>query len=386
MWQLKDFDSETFIDRYWQKQPCVFRGALLNQADRFESPISPEELAGLACEEDVNCRLVIEKDAASPWQLSYGPFEEQDFLNLPETHYSLLVSECEKWFPELTDLLDLFRFIPDWRIDDLMISYASAEGSVGPHVDEYDVFLLQALGSRRWQFCETPARQPQLIPNLELAILQEFEPDQDIVLDPGDMLYLPPGFAHHGIAVDRCLTYSIGFRAPTATSVLEAFALQTERDGSGLRRYADADLELDRHHAEITDTEIERLQSLATELMRQPGVVWRDVVGKMLSDSPVAPPLDDDQPVYVSDLLSCAWLRHPETRMFYHQAEQNITLYYNGRSREIPRGPEILEHLQQLCDNREWSTEMIKACIKIEPMETLLIELASNQAILPIND
>ncbi len=386
MWQFKDFDSAIFIDRYWQKQPCVLRGALVNHGDRIESPISPEELAGLACEEDVHCRLVIEKDGASPWQLSYGPFEEQDFLNLPETHYSLLVSECEKWFPELTDLLDQFRFIPDWRIDDLMISYAPAEGSVGPHVDEYDVFLLQALGSRRWQFCETPARQPQLIPGLELAILQEFEPDQDIVLDPGDLLYLPPGYAHHGIALDRCLTYSIGFRAPTATSVLESFALQTEHDGPGLKRYADADLELDRHHAEITDAEIERLRSLATELLQQPEAVWRDAIGKMLSESSVAAPLDDDQPVYVSDLLSCAWLRHPETRMFYHQAEQSITLYYNGRSRELPQGPEILEHLQQLCDNREWSTELINACIKIEPMETLLIELASHQAILPINE
>jgi len=386
MWQLRDFDSETFIERYWQKQPCVFRGALVNQADRFESPISPEELAGLACEEDVHCRLVIEKDGASPWQLIYGPFEEQDFLNLPETHYSLLVSECEKWFPELTDLLDQFRFIPDWRVDDLMISYAPAEGSVGPHVDEYDVFLVQALGSRRWQFCETPARQPQLIPDLELAILQEFEPDQDIVLDPGDMLYLPPGYAHHGIAVDRCLTYSIGFRAPSAASVLEALALQTERDGSGLRRYGDADLELDRHHAEITDSEIERLQSLATELVRQPGIAWRDVVGKMISDSPVEPPPDADQPVYVSDLLSCAWFRHPETRMYYHQTEQAITLYYNGKSHQLPQDPEILEHLQRLCDNREWSTEMISACIRIEPIESLLIELASNQAILPINE
>ena len=334
----------------------------------------------------MHCRLISEKDGASPWQLVCGPFEEQDFVNLPETHYSLLVSECEKWFPELTDLLDLFRFIPDWRIDDLMISYAPAEGSVGPHVDEYDVFLVQALGSRRWQFCETPARQPQLIPDLELAILQEFEPDQDIVLDPGDMLYLPPGYAHHGIAVDRCLTYSIGFRAPSATSVLEALALQTERDGSGVRRYADADLELDRHHAEITDGEIERLQSLATELVRQPGIAWRDVVGKMLSDSPVEPTPDDDQPVYVSDLLSCAWFRHPETRMYYHQTEQAITLYYNGKSYQLPQDPEILEHLQRLCDNREWSTEMISACIRIEPIESLLIELASNQAILPINE
>jgi 50S ribosomal protein L16 3-hydroxylase len=147
MWQLRDFDSAEFINRYWQKQPCVVRNAFLSLDEMREQLVSPEELAGLACEEDVHARLVIEKDGTSPWQLRYGPFEEQDFLKLPETHYSLLVSECEKWFPELTDLLNQFRFIPDWRIDDLMISYAPTHGSVGPHIDEYDVFLLQAMGS-----------------------------------------------------------------------------------------------------------------------------------------------------------------------------------------------------------------------------------------------
>ena len=144
MWQLQGFDSEAFVDRYWQKKPCVIRQALVD----FESPVTPEELAGLACEDEVHCRLVLERDGLQPWQLRYGPFQEQDFLDLPESHYSLLVSECEKWFPELAGLLDQFHFIPDWRIDDLMLSYAPRDGSVGPHVDEYDVFLLQAMGFR----------------------------------------------------------------------------------------------------------------------------------------------------------------------------------------------------------------------------------------------
>jgi len=382
MWQLQGFDSAAFISEYWQKKPCVLRNAFPG----FESPVSPEELAGLACEEDVHCRLVIENSAAGPWQVSYGPFEEQDFLDLPETHYSLLVSECEKWLPELTDLLDQFRFIPDWRIDDLMISYAPAEGSVGPHVDAYDVFLLQAIGSRRWEFCESRSEQPELISGLELAILKQFIPDQELVLNPGDMLYLPPGFAHHGIALDRCMTYSIGFRAPTAASALESFALESERLGDKVERYTDTDLELDRHHAEITDTEIERFKSLATELLQQSHNLWQDAVGKMLSDSPVALPDNTDQPVYISDLQSSAWLRHPETRMFYHRSANSIEVYYNGRVHELPQSEEILEHLQQLCDQREWSATLINACIEVEPFETLLIEMASNGAIIPAVD
>ena len=382
MWQLQGFDSAAFISEYWQKKPCVLRNAFPG----FESPVSPEELAGLACEEDVHCRLVIENSAEGPWQVSYGPFEEQDFLDLPETHYSLLVSECEKWLPELTDLLDQFRFIPDWRIDDLMISYAPAEGSVGPHVDAYDVFLLQAIGSRRWEFCESRSEQPELISGLELAILKQFIPDQELVLNPGDMLYLPPGFAHHGIALDRCMTYSIGFRAPTAASALESFALESERLGDKVERYTDTDLELDRHHAEITDTEIERFKSLATELLQQSHNLWQDAVGKMLSDSPVALPDNTDQPVYISDLQSSAWLRHPETRMFYHRSANSIEVYYNGRVHELPQSEEILEHLQQLCDQREWSATLINACIEVEPFETLLIEMASNGAIIPAVD
>ncbi|MDH3389575.1 MAG: cupin domain-containing protein [Gammaproteobacteria bacterium] len=382
MWQLQGFDHEEFISRYWQKRPYVLRNAFVE----FESPVSPEELAGLACEEDVHCRLVIEKDGATPWQLRYGPFEDRDFLDLPETHYSLLVSECEKWLPELAGLLDQFRFIPDWRIDDLMLSYAPRDGSVGPHVDEYDVFLLQAMGARRWQYCESKIENPALIPNLDLAILQEFTPDQEIVLNQGDLLYLPPGFAHHGVALERCMTYSIGFRAPDAVTTLESFALEIERIGSNVPRYRDGDLELERHHAEITDAEISRFRALAIDLLEQSQELWQDAVGKMLSDSPLGQLDESEQPVFVSDLQARGWTRHPETRLFYHHSPQGIRVYYNGRLHELPQRPDVLEHLQQLCDQREWPAPLINACIEIEPLEKLLVELATNGAILPLDE
>jgi len=382
MWKLKGLDSKEFISHYWQKKPCVIRNAFPG----FESPVSPEELAGLACEQDVHCRLVVEKDGESPWQLRYGPFEDDDFLALPETHYSLLVSECEKWLPELGELLDQFRFIPDWRIDDLMLSYAPEHGSVGPHIDEYDVFLLQALGTRRWLYTESRPSNDELIPNLELAILRNFEAEHDIVLNPGDMLYLPPGCAHHGIALERCMTYSIGFRAPDAVSTFESFALEIERLGSGVPRYRDPDLELERHHAEITDNEIDRFRALTIEMLDQSGDLWRDAVGKMLSDSSLGQEDDTEQPVYISDLQACGWVRHPETRMFYHCAPNSIRFYYNGRMHELPNRPEVLEHLQQICDQREWSANFINRCIDIEPLDKLLVELASNAAILPADE
>jgi 50S ribosomal protein L16 3-hydroxylase len=239
------------------------------------------------------------------------------------------------------------------------------------------------MGSRRWLFCDSPSEDPELIPGLELAIMKQFTADQELVLNTGDMLYLPPGFAHHGVALDRCMTYSIGFRAPTAATALESFALESERLGSKVERYSDADLELDRHHAEITDAEIERFKSLAAELLQQPQSLWQDAVGKMLSDSAVAPPENSDQPIYISDLQSGDWLRHPETRLFFHQSEESIEVYYNGRVHELPRDREVLDHLQQLCENQEWSAALINACIKIESLEALLLELASNGAIMP---
>ena len=382
MWQLHGINNEEFVSQYWQKKPCLIRNAFEN----FESPVSPEELAGLACEEDAHCRLVIEKDGESPWHLRYGPFEEQDFLNLPESHYSLLVSECEKWFPELAALLDQFRFIPDWRVDDLMLSYAPEQGSVGPHVDHYDVFLLQALGQRRWQYTDNPVEEVKLIPDLELAILQKFNHDQEVILNPGDMLYLPPGIAHHGVALDRCMTFSIGFRAPTAAQTLQSFALEVERLGISNLRYGDTNLELDRHSAEITDREIETFKSLVLDLVDQPQSLWNDCIGKLLSDSAATTAGETEQPVYISDLQACAWIRHPETRMLYHQSDRAIRFYCNGQAYDLPQGNEIIDCLQQLCDKREWPLDLIHRCIALEPMQSLLLLLASRGAILPFEE
>ncbi len=377
MWALQNLDIEDFVSQYWQKKPCVIREAFAD----FELPVTPEELAGLACEEDVHCRLVIERDDGS-WQLRYGPFEERDFLALPERNYSLLVSECEKWMPELNALLDPFRFIPDWRIDDLMLSYAPEGGSVGPHVDEYDVFLLQASGARRWRYGAKRLENPVLIPDLELAILEEFNHDHEIELRPGDMLYLPPGIAHHGVALEPCMTCSIGFRAPTAASVLESFALETERLDQRVQRYTDPELELDRHSAEISNNEIARLRSLASGLMQEADALWPDAVGKLLSDSAVVAEVDDDQPVFISDLLAADWLRHPETRLLFHQTADAIRVYYNGRAHALPQSPEVLACVQQLCQRHEWSQALIKRCIEVEPIAELLLELATNGAII----
>ena len=254
MWRLHNFDREDFLANYWQQKPLLIRQALPG----FETVISPEELAGLAMEPGVHSRLVIEKDAESPWQLSYGPFSEERFTSLPRSHYSLLVSECEKWIPELRALLDQFTFIPRWRIDDLMISYAPDQGSVGPHIDEYDVFLIQAKGRREWMIESRIRECPELIEGLDLAILRDFDPDQRWVLEPGDLLYLPPKIPHHGVALgDGCMNYSVGFRAPAVSDVMDSFLLEAADQGLTDTRYYDGDLRTARDPAEILDRDLE---------------------------------------------------------------------------------------------------------------------------------
>lgn len=381
-WVLQGFDSEEFIERYWQKLPCLIKKAFID----LESPLSPEELAGLACEEDVHSRLIMEKGGTSPWQLRYGPFQESDFLSLPKSHYSLLVSECEKWIPEFADLLDTFRFLPKWRIDDVMVSYAPPGGSAGPHVDEYDVFLLQIQGNRRWQYNDQRLNHPALLPDLDLAILKSFRPDQDVVLEPGDMLYLPPGIAHYGIAVDACMTCSIGFRAPTATETLESFTLEIDGNDVANRRYSDADLETDRHFGEITDAEINRFRQLVTGLLDQPQSVWTDAMGKLLSDAAINEQEESFQIGNLDDLFKEDWMINPDSKSLYYQGDSSIRFYCNGNLSLLPNTELALEFVKHLCGNIVIDAEFIKKYAKESALSEFLIVMANNHAIIPVEN
>lgn len=218
---LGDLTPEQFLADYWQKKPLLIRNAWPN----YEPLLSPEELAGLACEEDVTSRLILERGGDYPWQMRYGPFDEADFAALPETHWTVLVQEVDRLVPDIADFLERFRFVPNWRLDDVQISYAPAHGNAGAHIDNYDVFLFQGLGHRRWQISDAPVPEGQesYIEDLDIRLLENFSIDHDWVLGPGDLLYLPPRFPHYGVAVDDCMTYSVGFRAPTHEELVSAF-------------------------------------------------------------------------------------------------------------------------------------------------------------------
>lgn len=236
---LGDLSLDAFLSKYWQKKPLLIRQAL----PEITPPIAADELAGLACEEGVESRLIIRDDAGERWELQHGPFSDETFLALPDTHWTLLVQAVDHWVPEAAAFLQQFNFIPSWRIDDLMISYASDGGGVGPHYDNYDVFLVQVGGRRQWEvggfYDESSPRRP----DTPVKILSDWQPEERWILEPGDMLYVPPRVGHSGMAIgDGCLTCSVGFRAPSHREMLQEFSDYVGRQLSEEVRFADPDL------------------------------------------------------------------------------------------------------------------------------------------------
>lgn len=213
-------DQTLFLKEYWQKKPFLFRNVL----PHFANPVSPDELAGLALDDEIESRIVYETPKKKKqWHLQRGPFSEETFQKLPKTHWTLLVQGVDRLIPQVQDLLDCFDFLPPWRIDDIMISYATQFGSVGPHYDNYDVFLFQALGQREWRLSTKNCTPENHIPGLELRIMEEFEVEQQWTLEEGDMLYLPPHIGHYGIAQsEECMTYSFGYRSYQGQELLES--------------------------------------------------------------------------------------------------------------------------------------------------------------------
>ncbi|KTD22269.1 cupin [Legionella lansingensis] len=221
MVDFKEITIEQFLTDYWQKKPLVIRQALPN----FRNPLAPDELAGLALEEEIESRIVFETPKQSPyWHLKRGPFVPQDFKDLPKTYWTLLVQGVDRFLPKVNLMFDHFDFLPQWRVDDVMISYAVEHGSVGPHYDNYDVFLYQAIGTRKWSLTTKKCNAENHLPGIELRIMKDFQTEEEHILGEGDMLYLPPHVGHHGIAVSKdCMTYSFGYRSYGAQELLENF-------------------------------------------------------------------------------------------------------------------------------------------------------------------
>ena len=252
---------ETFLTEYWQRKPLLIRNALPG----FEDFITPEELAGLACDEDVESRLVFSTN--NQYQVKHGPFREREFTFLSEQDWTLLVQSLDLWCPEVSQLKSLVNFLPEWRIDDIMLSYAVANGGVGPHFDYYDVFLVQGLGTRHWsvgEFCDshTPVETDS-----GQKILSHFEATEEWTVETGDILYIPAGYSHYGSAVNPSLCYSIGFRAPSLADTMLDFSQHLADDMTEDQRYRDSESFSSPNPGEITPQSLTSLKQALVEAM-----------------------------------------------------------------------------------------------------------------------
>ncbi|MBC6904901.1 cupin domain-containing protein [Saccharophagus sp. K07] len=264
---LGDLSIADFLRDYWQQKPLLIRQGLPDIPQ-----IDPDELGGYALEEGVESRLIVEKPKAkqplqSAWKMRHGPFEEDVFASLPAKHWTLLVQAVNQLHPDLDALLRRFRFIPNWRVDDLMVSYAVDQGGVGPHFDYYDVFLLQASGKRLWKIGQTCDSNSSLRTDTPCKILTEFDTTEEWVVEPGDILYLPPRVAHWGIAQGECVTYSVGFRAPSHAEILLDCSQEIASTLTEDQRFSDPGREPAANPGLITQADLGAIKSLLQEML-----------------------------------------------------------------------------------------------------------------------
>lgn len=250
---LGGLSPRQFLSEYWQKKPLLVRQAVPG----FTGLVDHDDLLEMACDPDVESRLV--RRHSNEWELQRGP-QKRSKLRGAKHPWTVLVQGVNLWVPAADALLHKFDFIPQARLDDLMVSYAVDGGGVGPHFDNYDVFLLQGAGKRRWRIGAQDDRS--LLDDVPLKILKNFKPEFDWVLEPGDMLYLPPHWAHDGVAIGECTTYSIGFRSPDAQELGSEFLgwMQDRLKLDGL--YADPDLEPQENSALIGDRMIDQVMTM----------------------------------------------------------------------------------------------------------------------------
>ena len=355
---LGNLTPEEFLNEYWQKKPLVIRQAFPD----FQTPITAEELAGLSFEEEVNARIVIEKDGDHPWQPIFGPMDDETFSNLPESHWTLVINDLEKIVPEFAWLPDMFRFIPDWRLDDLMCSYAADQGSVGPHFDLYDVFIIQGKGKRRWQISTAEVTEDNQAEGTPLRIHKTFEAEQEWILEPGDMIYIPPNVTHHGVSLGESISFSVGYRAVSHADLLNDFIAHITQNLSPKLTYQDADLKTQVHSSEITYDAINRVKNIFIEYLTPEHKEIDRWFGKYMSDPKTehtdTPELSiESLDELIDEINNGAILnRHPASRFAFINSGNQSSLFVDGSDYNVSTN-----FAEKLCENRVITSNLLES-------------------------
>lgn len=321
--QLNNFQQDDFLKNIWQKKPLLLKQALCD----FENPLDGNELAGLSLEPIIESRIIQQitaKDGSTDWKVQHGPFTEDIYEKLPEKNWTLLIQAVDHYIDEVEALKQAFRFIPNWRLDDVMISYATQGGNVGPHFDQYDVFLIQASGKRRWKIGQHCDNFTALTNNPDVKILQNFQQESEYVLEAGDIMYVPPGCAHWGIAdTDDCITISIGFRAPSHEEIIAQLCDDVASQLSDDLRYQDVAINPEQHPAEISQSVLDNVINIVKQHLLNSEAILHSF-GKLMTE----PKYADEQDPFISN--NEILYKRLDTRIAYFKNGDTLTVFANG--------------------------------------------------------
>ena len=369
---LPHFDTQEFLQEYWQKRPALLRKVIPG----FQNFAPVETIFSIAKSETADSRLVLEKDGDYPWQVLHGPFESDDLETLPRNHWSLLVQNLELHIAEAADFLSLFNFLPNWRIDDLMVSYATDKGSVGPHLDNYDVFLFQAEGTRSWSINYRDYDETNFIKDLDLKIIDKFVANECWELEPGDMLYLPPGIAHHGVAQEKSITLSVGFRAPGRNEIL-AGLLDSLIENSTDVRFFDPQRKLQKHPGEIETDDLDSIHRILNSAFSNRSLLL-DCLGKSCTELPENFFADEpdsllDRTGFITRFKNEQFLRKHAVKSVFYRLEDGPILFVNGDRLVFPA--ELQSFVEEFSASPEFSNPLGNQQSCPEKLVDFLLEL-----------
>jgi 50S ribosomal protein L16 3-hydroxylase len=375
-----ELTPEQFLKEYWQKKPLLIKGAFKD----FTDPIDANELAGLAMESEIESRIIASND--NVWQVEQGPFESFDKFG--EQNWTLLVQAVNNWSRDTQTLLAAVDFIPKWRIDDVMVSFSTPNGGVGAHLDQYDVFIIQGEGKRRWKVGAPDSTLKQLLPHPDLKQVSDFTPIIDAVTEAGDLLYIPPNHPHNGVSIENSMNFSIGFQAPNNQELWSSFADKLIDENLGERRFPDKDRLLTEKPEQLVHADIAKLKAFMQAQLDDDDL-FTPFIGKYLTLNhhalEILMPVSPITPAKLTDILA-----EPENTLVpvsgikslivpfqqEHQIEQTSFLYINGESFLIDK--ETIELATYLTRPTSLTTKQVKSlmnCLKNEQLLTNVLNM-----------